>query len=140
MIQSLTNCYLWVEQVTIRSMGVPGAVSAPWHQEVFWLYSSIFGRGSYRVSSVHKLFRIHILLSIRSRSSGFGNFHRGSCFLDDDAKRRWCKIPCSSDTRSQVGEGFKTYPLLVIFSGFSPYYLTFLGTGLYEGGVRIRFL
>jgi len=29
MIQSLTNCYLWVEQVIIRPMGVPGAVSVP---------------------------------------------------------------------------------------------------------------
>jgi len=29
MIQSLTNCCFWVEQVTIRYMGVPGAVSVP---------------------------------------------------------------------------------------------------------------
>jgi len=29
MIQSLTNHYLWEEQVTIRFMGVPGAVSVP---------------------------------------------------------------------------------------------------------------
>jgi len=56
--------------------------------------------------------------------------------LDDDAKR----VPCSSDTRSQVGEGIKTYSLLVNYSGFGPYHLIFLGTGPYGRGVRIRFL
>jgi len=42
MIQSLTNNYLWEEKVTIRFMGVPGAVSVPWHQEVFWSSSYMF--------------------------------------------------------------------------------------------------
>jgi len=57
-------------------------------------------------------------------------------FSDDDAKR----VSCSSDTRSQIGEGIKTYPLLVNYSGFGPYHLIFLGTEPYGGGVRIRFL
>jgi len=51
--------------------------------------------------------------------------------LDDDAKR----VFCSWDARSQVGEGIKTYPLLVNCSGFGPYHLIFLGTGLYGRGV-----
>ena len=46
--------------------------------------------------------------------------------LYDDAKR----VSCSSDTRSQVGERVKTYPLLVNYSGFGLYLPTFLGTGL----------
>jgi len=51
--------------------------------------------------------------------------------LDDDAKR----VSYSPDTRSQVEEGIKTYPLLVNYSGFGPYHLIFLGTGPYGRGV-----